>query len=143
MVLGVMASDGKIMPTYFFKPVEKKRAEAYYKVLWYKVLLLLKVNYPNGNCAWNQVLCLMLQKKCKKFCKDNYADFWPATFWSSTSPDLSPLDYAVWVKLEHSTDRTSHPGVDNLNQVFRLEWDKISRDFILNCCNTFKCLCRL
>ena len=136
MVLGVVTSDGKEMPLHFFKPVEKVRAEVYYKVLRYKVLPWLKMNYPNGNYVWTQDGCTA--KKVQKFCKDNFADFFPAAFSPSFNPDLNPLDYAIWGKLEHSTNRTSHTSVDNLKQVLRLEWDKISRDFIWNSCNAFR-----
>ena len=128
--LGVLTSDGKKMPLHFFKPVEKVGAEVYYKDLRYKVLPWLKVNYPNGNYAWTQDgTPPHTAKKVQKFCKDNFGDFWPATFWPSSSPDLNPLDYAIWSKLEHSTNRTSHPSVNNLNTCLRLEWDKIETLF--------------
>ena len=82
MVLGVVASDEKKTPLHFFKSVEKMGAEAYFKVLWYKVFPLLKVNYPEGNYVWTQDGALPhTGKRVQKFCKDNFADFWPATFW--------------------------------------------------------------
>ncbi|QQP40475.1 Uncharacterized protein FKW44_014522, partial [Caligus rogercresseyi] len=35
-------------------------------------------------------------KKVQEFCKGNMASFWPADFWPSSSPDVNPLDFAVW-----------------------------------------------
>jgi transposase len=91
MVFGVVASDGKRMPPFFFKPGERVGADAYYKVLRYHVLPWLKVNYPNGDYVWTQdgALC-HTAKKVLKFCPRNFADFWPANFWPSSSPDLNP-----------------------------------------------------
>ena len=49
MVFGVIGSDGKKMPPYFFKPGEKIGADVYYKVLRYQVLPWLKKTYPGGH----------------------------------------------------------------------------------------------
>ena len=38
MVLGIVGSDGKKMPPYFFKQGEKIGADVYYRVLSYTVL---------------------------------------------------------------------------------------------------------
>ena len=70
MVLGVVMFDGKKMPLHFFKPVEKVGAEVYYKVLRYKVLPWLKVNFPNENNVWTQDGALPLTaKKCNNSAK--------------------------------------------------------------------------
>ncbi|QQP52498.1 Uncharacterized protein FKW44_004670 [Caligus rogercresseyi] len=54
MVQGVMSSDGKKMPPYFFKPGEKVDNAAYYKVLRWTVLPWLRTTHPDGNYTWNQ-----------------------------------------------------------------------------------------
>lgn len=65
-----MASNGKYIYIFFsfFKPGEYVRAEVHFKVLRYKVLQLLKLNYPNGNYVWVQeVLLFILQMRCRNF----------------------------------------------------------------------------
>ncbi|QQP57906.1 Uncharacterized protein FKW44_003059 [Caligus rogercresseyi] len=52
-------------------------------------------------------------KKTQEFCKGNMA-FWPADFWPSSSPDVNPLDFAVWGFLEGKTNKTSHTSVEAL-----------------------------
>ncbi|QQP39458.1 Uncharacterized protein FKW44_020346, partial [Caligus rogercresseyi] len=54
MVLGVVASDGKKMPPFFFKAGEKIDQYAYYKVLRYTILPWLKANYPESDYMWTQ-----------------------------------------------------------------------------------------
>ena len=86
----------KKMPLCFFKPGEKVDTKVYYKVLRYKVLLWLKPNHHTGNYVWTQDGApAHTARQVQKFCNDNFADFWPANFWPSSSPDLNPLDYAI------------------------------------------------
>jgi transposase len=97
MMFGAVASDGKKMAPYFFKAGERVGADRYYKVLRYHVLPWLKANYPEGNYVWTQdgAPC-HTAKKVQQFCICNFADFWPADFWPPSSPDLNPLDFAIW-----------------------------------------------
>lgn len=100
----------------------------YYKVLKHKVLDWLKSNYPTDNYVWTQDGApAHTAKKVQKFCEVNFADFWPATFWPSSSPDLNPLDYAVWGELKHSNTKISHPNIDHLEQKRRAGEEKCGR----------------
>ncbi|QQP40381.1 Uncharacterized protein FKW44_014399 [Caligus rogercresseyi] len=40
--------------------------------------------------------------------------FWAKEVWPSSSPDLNPLDYAVWGELERHACATPHPSVEAL-----------------------------
>ncbi len=40
------------------------------------------------------------------------------------SPDLNPLDYAIWGVLENKTNATSHP---NIGSSIEEEWNKMSK----------------
>ena len=139
MVLGVVGADGKKMPPYFFKPGERVGADSYYKVLRYHVLPWIKANYPNGNYVWTQdgAPC-HTAKKVQNFCRRNFADFWPADFWPSSSPDLNPLDYAIWGVLEESVNATSHPNIESLKAAIIKEWNQMSVDFIVSSCQAFR-----
>ena len=109
-----------------------------YKVLRYNVLPWLKTNYPKGKYVWTQdgAPC-HTAKKVQQFCKTNFADFWPAYFWPPSSPDLNPLDYAMWGVLERATNKTSHPNIDSLKAAIIKEWDNLSEDFIVQSCCSF------
>lgn len=139
MVLGVVASDGKKMPPYMFKPKEKIDQHVYYKVLRYTVLPWLKATYPDGNYVWTQdgAPC-HTSDKAQKFCATNMVSYWDKTFWPSNSPDLNPLDFAVWSVLEKETNRTSHPNLGSLKAKIIEEWNKMSPDFIRKSCVAFR-----
>ncbi|QQP50364.1 Uncharacterized protein FKW44_011352, partial [Caligus rogercresseyi] len=131
MVLGVVASDGKKMPSFFFKAVEKIHKDTYYKVLRYTVLPWLKANYPEGNYVWTQDSApLHSSDLCQKFCTANMAHFGRRTV-------ALLLAGSEPVGLRH-TNRTPHPNVDALKATIRTEWDNMSEEFLINSCKTFR-----
>lgn len=81
MCMGVVASGGKKMNPFFFKPNEKIGTEAYYKVLRWKILPWLKANYHKNKYVWTQDGAPShTATKNRNFCKEHFADFWDKTF---------------------------------------------------------------
>ncbi|QQP48684.1 Uncharacterized protein FKW44_009066, partial [Caligus rogercresseyi] len=118
---------------------EKIRKETYYKVLRYTVLLWLKANYPEGKYVWTQDgAASHASDLYQKFCTAIMAHFWPKDMWPSSSPDLNPLDFAVWGELERKTNKTPHPNVDALKATIRTEWDNMSEEFLINSCKVVR-----
>ena len=50
----------------------------------------------------------------------------------------TPLDYALWGVLENKTNATSHPNIGLLETAFVEEWNKMSEEFILKTCKSFR-----
>ncbi|QQP40721.1 Uncharacterized protein FKW44_014866 [Caligus rogercresseyi] len=99
---------------YLALGVPKIDHHVYVKVLRCHVLPWLKANYPSGHYVWTQNGAPShTPKLAQDFCSRNFADFWPANYWSTSSPDLNPLDLAVCVFLERETNSTPHPNVDS------------------------------
>ena len=93
MMLGVVASDGKSMPPYWFPEGLKIGQEEYLNVLKTVVKPWIDSNYPEGRYVWQQDGAPAHKaKKTQAWCKNN---FWPCTMWPPSSPDCSPLDFAV------------------------------------------------
>ena len=59
-------------------------------------------------------------------------------FLPPSCPDLNPLDYAIWGVLENKTNATSHPNIGSLKTAIKKEWDKMSEEFILKACKSFR-----
>ncbi|QQP54922.1 Uncharacterized protein FKW44_007916 [Caligus rogercresseyi] len=111
---------------HFFRPNEKVNSDVYYKVL---------STFPMNNYVFTQDGAPAHSfKKVQEFCKGNMASFWPADFWPSSSPDVNPLDFAVWGFLEGKTNKTSHTSVEALKATITKEWDNMSEDFIKTSC---------
>ncbi|QQP34698.1 Putative transposable element [Caligus rogercresseyi] len=116
---GIVASDGNKMPPHFFRPNEKVNSD----------------HIPNEQlCSPQDGAPAHTFKKAQEFCKGNMASFWPADFWPSSSPDVNPLDFAVWGFVEGKTNKTSHTSVEALKATITKEWDNMSEDFIKTSC---------
>ena len=50
----------------------------------------------------------------QEWCKKNMAGFRPKELWPTFSPDLNPLDFAIWSILESKTCSSGHQGVGAL-----------------------------
>ena len=54
------------------------------------------------------------------------------------SPDINPLDYAIWDILENKINAASHPNISSLKTTTEEEWNKMSEEFILKACKLFQ-----
>ena len=54
------------------------------------------------------------------------------------SPDVNPLDYAICGLLENKTNATSHPNIGSLKTAIEEEWNKMSEEFLLKACKSFR-----
>ena len=60
------------------------------------------------------------------------------SLWPPSSPDLNPLDYAIWGVLENKTNVTSHRNIGSLKNAIEEEWNKMSEEFISKAYNSFR-----
>ncbi len=96
MMLGVVASDGKRMPPFWFTHGLRVGAKEYLEVLETVVEPWLDQQNPEGNYCWQQDGAPGHKARMvQQWCKENLADFWPANFWPPSSPDAAPLDYGI------------------------------------------------
>ena len=72
------------------------------------------------------------QAKKKKKIRNNWSLCPPS------SPDHNPLDCAIWDTLENKTNATSHPNIVSLKTAIEEEWNKMSEEFILKECKSFR-----
>lgn len=67
-------------------------------------------------------------KKTQQWCKDNLPNFITAEEWPPYSPDLNPMDYAIWSILETRACSKPHRNLESLKRSLLAEWAKISID---------------
>ena len=60
------------------------------------------------------------------------------SLWLPSSPDLNPLDYAIWSVLENKTNATSYRNIGSLKTAIEEKWNKMSGEFILKVCKSFR-----
>jgi len=71
-------------------------------------------------------------KSVQTWLKNHTPDFIATEHWPSASPDLNPLDYAIWSKLEAKVCSKPHTSVEALKRSLVQEWDKIPMETLRN-----------
>ncbi len=96
MMLGVVTSDGKAMPPYWYPKGLGIGQKAYLHVMKTVVKPWLDEQYPDGNYVWQQDSAPGHKAKTtQNWCSKHLAAFWPWSMWPPSSPDCSPLDYGI------------------------------------------------
>ncbi len=139
MMLGVVASNGKAMPPYWFPAGLRVGAKEYLEVLQTVVKPWVDENFPGENVCWQQDSAPGHKAKVvQKWCLENFQHFWDMSFWPPQSPDANPLDYGIWGTLDTRACATPHHSVANLKASVELEWDNMGEDFIRKTCKVFR-----
>src|SRR3569623_1815325 len=50
----------------------------------------------------------------------------PTGKWPPNSPDLNPMDYAIWAILQEKACQKPHPNVESLKRALKKAWDEIT-----------------
>ncbi|QQP49227.1 Transposable element tcb2 transposase, partial [Caligus rogercresseyi] len=85
MVLGVISSEGHVMPPHFFEPKQKVNQEVYLEVL-------SNYTFQQDSAPAHKA------KTVQAWLKENVPHFWDPQTWPSNSPDLNPCDYYLPVR---------------------------------------------
>lgn len=94
MTLGVIGSNGTVMPPVFFKPKERVGSDRYCDVLKKIVIPWMKANDGGNGFVFQQDSApAHTAKKTLNLLNDENVDFWCPETWPSNSPDLNPMDY--------------------------------------------------
>ena len=62
-------------------------------------------------------------------------DFWPKELWPPSSPDLNPMDFAIWSILESKACSSNHRSIESLMVKLKSCWDEISQETLRASCN--------
>jgi len=70
------------------------------------------------------------RERCRNLLKQETPDFIPPTLWPPNSPDLNPVDYAVWGILQDRVYKSEIKDVEELRQRIQEEWDGLDQRVI-------------
>jgi len=139
MMLGVVTSDGKRMPPYWFPKGLKIGTKEYLDVMSNVVKPWLEASYPSGNYVWQQDSAPGHKAKVvQDWCRTSLSNFWPWKLWPPSSPDCSPLDYGIWGYIKSRACSTPHPNIDSLKASVEEEWATMSNDYVIKVCKAFR-----
>lgn len=64
------------------------------------------------------------------WCEQTFVDFISKDEWPPSSPDLNPMDYAIWSILESRVCAVPHKSVESLMNALKREWDRLDQEII-------------
>ena len=56
---------------------------------------------------------------------ENFADFLRKEEWPPSSPDLNPMDFAIWGRLEGMVGKVHYPNVESLKEALERAWESL------------------
>ena len=131
MVWAGVSAMGKT-PLHFCELGVKTKAKNYQEDILEQVVKPLNDSLFNGE-QWSFQQDSAPSHKAKttqRWLTANVPDFISTDAWPSASPDLNPLDYAIWSKLEAKVCCKPHTSVDALKRSLLREWDALSMDTV-------------
>ena len=140
MMFGLVTSDGRKMDPVFLPSGLRMGAKEYIdRVLKTHVLPWVRATYGEEN----EVVFMQDGAPAhtanipQKWLEENL-DFWPKTIWPPSSPDLNPLDFSIWAKVESMACKKPHTNVKTLKDDIRKAWAKMSKAYIIKTCRSFR-----
>ena len=76
-------------------------------------------------------------KKIQEWLSENVPHFITKEEWATSSPDLNPLDFEIWLYLESKISAIHHQSLKAVKVKLRKQWAKILQKFIRDSCNAF------
>ena len=139
MVLGVVTSNGDVMPPHFFEQNEKVNTDVYLRVLETVVLPWIKeVTRGAGYVFQQDSAPAHAAKKTQEWCRQNMHLTWTKEFWPPNSPDLNPLDYFVWGEVERVSNKNPHPSREALKRTIEETMAAMDRAVVKRACGRFR-----
>ncbi len=126
MIWAGITATGKT-PLVFIENGVKVNAEVYVNQVLRNVVLPWATDHFGGNgWAFQQDWAPAHKAKMSQsFCKEHFPDWWGPDLYPSNSPDLNPMDYAVWGILEHKACSKPHKNLEALKRDLKKAWAQI------------------
>ncbi len=61
----------------------------------------------------------------------------PTGEWPPNSPDLNPMDYAIWSILQEKACKKPHPNVESLKRALKKAWNEITLETLIKVVDNF------
>ena len=139
MVLGIVASDGKKCPIIFIDQDVRINSEIYQGLLEETFLPWLRENYGPGEYVFQQdgATC-HTSRSTAAFLEREGVEFWDKTMWPPASPDLNPLDYAIWSRLVRKVNSVRHTSKANLKIAIEEAWEEMDESYLQHVTGRFR-----
>lgn len=138
-VLGVVSSQGHVMPPYFFSRAETVTKEVYLRVLQTVMKPWMdRVSDGNPYVFQQDGAPAHTSRMVQDWLSSNVNMFWPKEFWPPNSPDLNPMDYYVWSAVELRSNKERHPNTASLTLAIKRAFRALPKHIVKKACCSFR-----
>lgn len=139
MILGVISSEGDVMPPYFFERGTKLTAAQYIQVLRDVVKPWMDTVADGRLYVFQQDSApIHTAKTTLEWLNENVPYYWSPDVWPPSSPDLNPMDYYMWGVVERETNKHPHNNLDSLRQSITDVMTNMDRNQVTKACRRFR-----
>ena len=100
MVWAAVASNGSKSPLIVIEEGVKVNSHVYLNMLEEKVLPWLTESFGDDFIFTQDGAPAHTANVTQQWCKDHFPGFWDKQMWPPSSPDINPMDFAIWSILE-------------------------------------------
>lgn len=138
MMLGVCASDGKVMPPLWIDKGAKVDSKVYIELLK-KVKAWIDETYGDTPVVFQQDGAPShVSEETQAWMDKNFHEYWTWEMWPPYSPDLNPLDYNVWGYVESRACKNPHSSVSALQKSVDKSWaELLTEEHVKKTCAVF------
>lgn len=139
MVWAGISKTGKT-PLVFVEQGVKINAQIYQEEILRKIVLpWFQKHFQNRQWTFQQDWAPAHSAgSTMEFCNQNFPKTWGKELWPSNSPDLNPMDYAIWGILEKKACSKSHSSIEQLKKSLTRAWAEIPTRTLLTTVKNFR-----
>ncbi len=139
MVLGVVSSEGHVMPPHFFEAGLKITSDVYKHVLEHVVKPWMDTIAEGRPYTFQQDGApAHTSKTVQTWLKNNLPWMIPKEMWPPNSPDLNPMDYFFWSVVEEDSNKVPHSNIESLKRAIVRAFAEIDRSALKRACAAFR-----
>lgn len=139
MVLGVVSSEGHVMPPYIFSQGLRVNAAGYIEVLKTVVKPWIDKVCKGRPYVFQQDSAPSHRASITQdWLSENFYDHVTPNMWPPNSPDLNPMDYYVWSVVERETNQHPHSTIASLKAAIVKVIPEMNRDHLISACGRFR-----
>ncbi|UYV83285.1 hypothetical protein LAZ67_23000403 [Cordylochernes scorpioides] len=135
MVLGVISSEGDVMPPHFFEKGLRMNADTYINVLETVVKPWMNMVAAGRKYVFQQDSAPAHKaKKTQSWLTLNVPSHWGPDIWPPNSPDCNPLDYYVWGVVERDVNKAPHTTIQSVKKAVHTVMTQMDKVIVAKAC---------
>ncbi|UYV72942.1 hypothetical protein LAZ67_10001239, partial [Cordylochernes scorpioides] len=139
MVLGVISSEGDVMPPHFFEKGLRMNADTYINVLETVVKPWMDMVAAGRKYVFQQdSVPAHKAKKTQSWLTLNVPSHWGPDIWPPNSPDCNPLDYYVWGVVERDVNKAPHTTIQSVKKAVHTVMTQMDKVIVAKACASFR-----